>query len=209
MKTTLSFSALTEPWKFASINPHIEKMPLEPIRSSEYKLFHFNRYITSADAVKEMEAGGWVPATLSELLSWKDGNKSDWVITLGQSARVGGDRAVPVLWPRDGRWHLGLDPWGGGWPSSYRFLAIKTTSDSKRVEDSALDDSFVERFWAQVDKTENCWNWTGAKHEQGYGLIKKGDTSVRAHRNMMYTYKTSSTLKDAFPDIPKDWGTFL
>lgn len=28
-----------------------------------------------------------------------------------------------------------------------------------------------ERFWAKVDKTEGCWNWTGAHGEQGHGQI--------------------------------------
>lgn len=26
-----------------------------------------------------------------------------------------------------------------------------------------------ERFWSKVEKTETCWNWTGARHPRGYG----------------------------------------
>jgi hypothetical protein len=39
------------------------------------------------------------------------------------------------------------------------------------------------RFWAKVQKTEGCWNWTAGKNRKGYGMIQ---TSVRipvlAHR---------------------------
>lgn len=39
------------------------------------------------------------------------------------------------------------------------------------------------RFWAKVDKTPTCWLWTGAKTGSGgYGVIRLGDTLVRAHR---------------------------
>ena len=33
-----------------------------------------------------------------------------------------------------------------------------------------------------MEKTDKCWNWVGSKHTQGYGLIKKDNTNVRAHR---------------------------
>lgn len=34
--------------------------------------------------------------------------------------------------------------------------------------------SFEERFWAQVDKTATCWNWTGRKTRFGYGRLRAG-----------------------------------
>lgn len=34
------------------------------------------------------------------------------------------------------------------------------------------------RFWAKVEITPDCWNWTGAKNEKGYGMFKPH----RAHR---------------------------
>jgi uncharacterized protein YerC len=43
-----------------------------------------------------------------------------------------------------------------------------------------------EKFWAQVEKTDTCWNWTSGKDKDGYGsfLGKVGDRVVyrRAHR---------------------------
>lgn len=48
---------------------------------------------------------------------------------------------------------------------------------------------FVERFWARVDKSEECWVWTSTKNSQGYGMVivqSPGDPSIplhiRAHR---------------------------
>ena len=29
----------------------------------------------------------------------------------------------------------------------------------------------VDRFWARVEKTATCWNWTGARLPKGYGMI--------------------------------------
>lgn len=29
----------------------------------------------------------------------------------------------------------------------------------------------LERFWAKVEKTDTCWNWTDAKSPDGYGRI--------------------------------------
>lgn len=37
-----------------------------------------------------------------------------------------------------------------------------------------------EAFWARVDKSGDCWEWTGPRHQQGYGLV--GHRSRKAHR---------------------------
>lgn len=40
-----------------------------------------------------------------------------------------------------------------------------------------------ELFWAKVDKTESCWNWTGPTDQAGYGRMSMGKTKViGAHR---------------------------
>lgn len=41
------------------------------------------------------------------------------------------------------------------------------------------------RFWRQVKKGPGCWEWIGALHESGYGLIGRGGRGeglIRAHR---------------------------
>jgi len=43
-------------------------------------------------------------------------------------------------------------------------------------------DTNLERFWAKVEKTENCWNWTAGKFWNGYGQFWLGGTVVKAHR---------------------------
>ena len=51
------------------------------------------------------------------------------------------------------------------------------------------------RFWSKVVKTndDNCWNWTGALNEKGYGRFKLGRKTVKAHRFIMSVYNTFPT----------------
>ena len=39
-----------------------------------------------------------------------------------------------------------------------------------------------ERFWEKVDKTDECWLWTAACNQYGYGVFKHGEKLVAAHR---------------------------
>ena len=39
-----------------------------------------------------------------------------------------------------------------------------------------------ERFWSKVDKTGECWIWTGAKDHLGYGMLRRDREYKRAHR---------------------------
>ena len=41
----------------------------------------------------------------------------------------------------------------------------------------------IERFWANVDKTDDgCWLWTGYTNQYGYGRLKVDRKLVQAHR---------------------------
>ena len=45
----------------------------------------------------------------------------------------------------------------------------------------------VKRFWAKVDKSGECWLWTGSKRNKGYGAFVWSDddglvVQGRAHR---------------------------
>jgi hypothetical protein len=43
-------------------------------------------------------------------------------------------------------------------------------------------ESETARFWKKVEKSENCWQWTGAKNPVGYGLAVFEDRVQPAHR---------------------------
>lgn len=40
----------------------------------------------------------------------------------------------------------------------------------------------TQRFWQKVNKTAECWIWTGAKNNHGYGQLWTGDKLDYAHR---------------------------
>jgi hypothetical protein len=44
------------------------------------------------------------------------------------------------------------------------------------------DGDAQQRFWAKVDKTATCWNWTGAVGTSGYGNYYVDGKYVAAHR---------------------------
>jgi len=46
------------------------------------------------------------------------------------------------------------------------------------------------RFWAKVQKAEDCWNWTASKNSVGYGLIGEGAPS----RAVLLAHRVSYTL---------------
>lgn len=52
---------------------------------------------------------------------------------------------------------------------------------------------FMARFWAKVDTSGDCWNWTGALTTAGYGSVK------RAQR-VLYTHVVS--YEEAFGAVP-------
>jgi len=39
-----------------------------------------------------------------------------------------------------------------------------------------------ERFWAKVEKTDTCWNWTAQLISGGYGHFRVGSKKILAHR---------------------------
>lgn len=40
----------------------------------------------------------------------------------------------------------------------------------------------IERFWSKVDKSGDCWVWTGGKTSAGYGEYNVDGRTVYAHR---------------------------
>lgn len=48
----------------------------------------------------------------------------------------------------------------------------------------ATPEQALERFWSQIDKSAECWNWTGRRNNGGYGNFYAGGYS-HPHR---YSY---------------------
>lgn len=45
-----------------------------------------------------------------------------------------------------------------------------------------LTPKVIERFWANINKTNGCWLWTGSKANKGYGRLKTQGVTRGAHR---------------------------
>ncbi|MCX6786943.1 MAG: hypothetical protein NTY93_00210 [Candidatus Kaiserbacteria bacterium] len=110
----------------------------EGIIQFEAHYFHFNRTISSDDAVKEIEksdtANPWSAAKIEHVLShgatFPEEQRKFPIIGLGSVAEVDGDRNVPCL-DRDGSYRrLDLNWWSDDWDPNYRFLAVRKVSVS-------------------------------------------------------------------------------
>lgn len=42
--------------------------------------------------------------------------------------------------------------------------------------------AYENHFWSKANKTENCWLWTNALDEDGYGYYKIQQHTIKAHR---------------------------
>lgn len=67
-----------------------------------------------------------------------------------------------------------------GWCMTHYVRWRRTGTTDDRVTPTAL-----ERFWANVEKTDGCWLWTGS-HRTGYGIIRIAGKYQPAHR---YSYE--------------------
>jgi len=68
-----------------------------------------------------------------------------------------------------------------GWCSRH-YQRWKKSGDvaADTVERVVGDDK--ARFWSKVDAEGDCWEWTGARSDKGYGHMRRADTIVAAHR---------------------------
>lgn len=54
--------------------------------------------------------------------------------------------------------------------------------DVQKIEREFRAQNFQNHFWERVDKTSDCWIWTGAITRAGYGWVRAWGTSRLAHR---------------------------
>lgn len=53
---------------------------------------------------------------------------------------------------------------------------------AKRPRSLTAHTPFEQRFWARVDVTPGCWNWTGARNGDGYGVMDVSKRVALVHR---------------------------
>ncbi len=94
------------------------------------KLFHFNRDISSGDAISEMDKTGYRPATLMELLVlgflFPEMQRQFPIVALGSLWRIAGSfRVVPSLGVGGSRRELDLHWFDNDWDAHSRFLGVR------------------------------------------------------------------------------------
>src|SRR3990167_9382333 len=105
--------------------PNFQDMP-----SGKVELLHFDRYITSEEAIKEMESKGMRPANLKELLvfgkEYPEEQRKYPIVALGSVWRsLLGDRSVAVLWGDVSGRHLYLYWFDCGGGAFDRFAGVR------------------------------------------------------------------------------------
>ena len=104
----------------------IEKHGHEEIES---QLIHFDRNISSEDAIKELDKMDLRPANLAELLAfgakYPDEQRKFPIVALGSVWRPVHARYVAYLWSGSGSRELGLSWFDDDWHANYRFLAVR------------------------------------------------------------------------------------
>ena len=65
--------------------------------------------------------------------------------------------------------------------SDYRPARVASNKPKTQFQKANPQDE-VSRFWEKVEKSDNCWQWTGAKNPVGYGLAVFEDRVQPAHR---------------------------
>lgn len=160
MKTTIpKLSQLIADQKFDWVNLDItdDLFPAPKEIGIDFKLFHFDKYIFSENAVKKMEKDGYRAANIYELLIWKEWNNKDWIVALGSVPEADGIRYVPALLRYDSGRGLNLRWWGLGWSARYRFLGVRNlSSESKTFRTSNalgnFDPLVLEARVAKIEK---------------------------------------------------------
>ncbi len=122
-------------WRNDDLNAKRFPIKGEGVEEVEAKLFHFDRNISSEEAIRLMEAEGWEIAKMEHLLAFgaafPDEQRKFPIIGLGSVGEVDGNRYVPCLLRNASKPYLHLHWLVSDWNSSYRFLAVrKVTRDS-------------------------------------------------------------------------------
>ncbi len=120
-------------WKNDDITA--KRFPLTGKGQVEFEdtLFHFDRNVSSEEAVKLIIAADpknpWEPGKIENLLAYGAKNPEEQrkypIVGLGSACGVGGFRKVPYLGGFCSERDLSLDWFGDGWDAYCRFLAVR------------------------------------------------------------------------------------
>jgi hypothetical protein len=125
---------IKEDGRFDWVNPDITEKDFPVNRRTngevEMKLFHFNRAISSNQAIQEMKKEGYRPAELPEGLAYAKANPDEQrkypIVILGSVWRqFGGSCYVPCLCSDSGGRLLNLEVAGDNWQCNYRFPPVR------------------------------------------------------------------------------------
>lgn len=130
---TLSLTEMIALGKYDWVNQDITEanfpMAEDFTFGTETKLFHFDRDISSENAIKEMERAGYKPVTIWDLLDYGAKNSEMQrkfpIVALGSPAQFGGSRNVAYLCGSDTKRSLRLCWSDDGWRGYCRFLAVR------------------------------------------------------------------------------------
>lgn len=115
-------------WVNSNITEARFPVPGNLVLGGETKVFHFDRCISSENAIAEM-GSEWRPANFYELLDYGIKNPDEQrkypIIALGSVAVIDGYRCVAYLRGSAAERGLNLDRFDFGWLQHCRFLAVR------------------------------------------------------------------------------------
>lgn len=98
----------------------------------EYRIFHFNKLISSESVITEIKKAGFRPGNILELLKLgeikPDLQKKFSIVALGPMRDSTNNDNVSVLYYHEGMRRLRLDSFNGPWYYSNRFLGVRQTT---------------------------------------------------------------------------------
>jgi hypothetical protein len=62
------------------------------------------------------------------------------------------------------------------------YAAWRRNGDTDLRQEQIHGKTLAERFWLRVQKGRSCWEWTGVRNPQGYGVMRVGESNMQAHR---------------------------
>ena len=119
-------------WRNSDLTEKKFLVTADQVGEWEWKLFHFNRSISSEEAIRLMKEDGYDAGQIGHILTFGEINPEEQrkypIIGLGSVAEVGLSRGVPGLWSGGVRRRLGLGWFDGDWDDRCRFLGVRRSS---------------------------------------------------------------------------------